>query len=122
MIHKLVKHIPLFLYEITDKIDCSIHTLKVYKQVGNEITMTQTINGVIVPLGDRHYLEVKLDRENVISVFINQCRLVKHFCFFYMASTYFDFAQYTSSANFIQTDADCPPAFGGGLSKSDFLN
>lgn len=42
-----------------------------YKQLGKEIPVTRSNNGIVVPVGDRFYLETDLDPETVVSAFKN---------------------------------------------------
>jgi len=52
-------------------LNLDVKKIHLFKRLGNEIPVTPTKEGVIVPLGDRHFLEVDLDRETVFSVFRN---------------------------------------------------
>ncbi|HBL75543.1 MAG TPA: hypothetical protein DD458_09975 [Prolixibacteraceae bacterium] len=53
------------------KLNLDASKVCLYKQLGKKISVSRANNGVVVPLGDRHYLEIDLDRETVISAFRN---------------------------------------------------
>ena len=51
------------------KLELNAARVTLYKQLGNKIRVTKAGAGVVVPLGDRHYLETDLDRDKVILAF-----------------------------------------------------
>jgi hypothetical protein len=38
--------------------------------LGKEIKLGKTAHGIVLPLGDRYYLETELDRKEVIEAFL----------------------------------------------------
>lgn len=55
--------------KLTLKLDAD--KIHLYKNLGQEIKLTKTKDGVILPLSDRHYLEIDIDKDKVISAFKN---------------------------------------------------
>lgn len=50
-------------------LNLNVNKIHLFKQLGSEISVKKSAKGVILPLEDRHYLEVDLTREEVITAF-----------------------------------------------------